>query len=494
MPILNDADKKLLPMALRAKGGFHLASRWYLGFDPLWYQYSFHQSNVPNQTLIAGIASGKTTGVAASYFVDCISIPYFRALNTSVTAKQAELPFEMISTWIEDNKRVEHLIDNVSLRPYPTISFASGAEWVFRTMGKDARFIRGEEYDRINVDEAGLDYSGEAIKVLRGRLRGQRPDGTKRMARMDVITSPTDAPWLRERFDKGVKGHSTADLKHYFSMRITTYMNTRLDPEQIRLMEAEYSDEMIDIELNGIFPDYGMSMFPKSHIDAITDQSILDAVYEALNPESGKPKKGYVIEDHPRYGTLKLELPYVPGHTYIAAGDPGQDAPPKRNAPCVMVADVTQKPYTVVYFDWISGKGSYSPFLQSYKYCLEKYNPVLKGMDTTGTQKAIDELAFENVGISIDGINFQSNKDAMLNSLSMAITNHDFRIPMIKGLIRQLKGYQRDDDKIPQDIVMTMCQLAYLARSAPDEEGNETGGGSLARSNRRFRTHRARRR
>jgi hypothetical protein len=36
---------------------------------------------------------------------------------------------------------------------------------------------------------------------------------------------------------------------------------------------------------------------------------------------------------------------------------------------------------------------------------------ILRGMDTTGTQKAIDELAFENVGISVDGINFQRDKE-----------------------------------------------------------------------------------
>ena len=173
MNVLSDADRQLLPLALRQNKGFHLATEWYLrGWKPLWYQYAFHQTLTPNVTMLAGIASGKTTVVAASYFMDCLTIPYFRALNTSVTSRQAELPFEMIMGWIEGNDRVENMIDNISLRPYPLIKFKNYSEYIFRTAGKDARFIRGHEYDRINYDEAGLDFFGEATKVLRGRLRG----------------------------------------------------------------------------------------------------------------------------------------------------------------------------------------------------------------------------------------------------------------------------------------------------------------------------------
>ncbi len=158
MSVLTDADRKLLPAALRRNGGFRLATQWYcMDFDPLWYQYLFHQTITPNVSFIAGIAAGKTTSVAASYLVDCLTIPYFRALNTSVTAKQAELPFEMVMSWIEGNRRLEHLVQNISLRPYPTISFRNFSEWIFRTAGKDARFIPGLEFYRTNNDVAARD-------------------------------------------------------------------------------------------------------------------------------------------------------------------------------------------------------------------------------------------------------------------------------------------------------------------------------------------------
>lgn len=502
MSILTDADRELLPIALRENGGFHIAAKWYLnGWEPLWYQYLFHQTTmpysriIPNVTFIAGIATGKTTAVAASYLIDCLTIPHFRALNTSVTAKQAELPFEMVQGWIAGNPRLEHLIDDITLRPYPTIIFKNRSEWIFRTAGKDARFIRGQEFDRLNYDEAGLDPVGETIKVLRGRLRGSRVDGSKRMVRLDVTTSPTSAPWLEERFNRGWKDNPEADLENFLSLRISTYMNTKLTQQMIMLMEAEYSDDMIDVELKGLFPDYGLSMFPRAHVFACTDQSLIDAAEMALRPESGRPKKGWVLEEHPRYGITKFEMPVDPEGIYIMAGDPGTDSPPRRNTGVVMVMDIKEEPNKIVYFDWVNGKGSYQPFLLSYKYAMNKYRPVLRGMDTTGPQKAIDELAFENVGISIDGLNFARDKQAMLNSLSLAVTNHEMRWPSVKAIIRQLTTYSREnDDKIPQDIVMTIAQLAFLKRHAPEIDPSFSKPDKVNHYNRNIRTIGSRRR
>lgn len=495
MPILTEDDKKILPLALRQNGGFHLATQWYCrDFDPLPYQYAFHQSLVPNVTFIAGIAAGKTFAVAASFFIDMLTTPFFRGLNTSVTAKQAELPFEMVQLWIDDNPRVDHLIKDISLRPYPKITFQNFAEWHFRTAGTDAKYIRGQEFDRINYDEAGLDFNGEAAKVLRGRLRGTRVDGTRRMARMDVITSPTGAPWLRERFDRGDPEHMTYRKGQYHSMRIETYQNTRLTKEQIALMEADYPAEMIDVELRGFFPDYGVSMFPIGHIHAAVEQGLYDTIRE-LTHDQPKPRAGYELVESPRFGVMKYELPAQEGRIYILAGDPGTDNPPRRNSPCVMVVDATDDKMEVVYFDWIAGKGSYMPFLNSFKYAMMKYNPVFNGLDKTGPQKALDELAFENMGLDVDGLNFNADKSAMLNSLSLSLTQGKWKYPPIKGLIGQMSTYTEENDrnKLPQDIVMTMAMIAFLERYKPSE-AQPSGQTRNVPKNRMVRTQRSRRR
>lgn len=498
---MRPSDQQILPLARRSVGQFHVATDWYLrGWKPLPYQYAFHQFKVPNVTFIAGIASGKTIGVASSYFMDCLSTPYFKALNTSVTAKQATLVFDMMETWIEDNQRLEPLIDSMSLRPYPSITFKNYSHMEFRTAGNDARFIRGSEYDRINFDEAGLDMTGSISKVLRGRLRGTRPDGTIRLARFDVTTSPTDAPWLRERANKGTRGHPDADLDLYRFMRVETYDNTHLTPLQILAMEADYPPEMIDVEMRGKFPDYGYSMFASGNIRACVEQSIYDAAYMALNPESDLKKDiqpGYDLGEDPRHGIFKLELPRKPGHIYVQGGDPGTENFPKRSAGVVMVFDVTDQPLKkLVYFDWISGKGSYNPFLQSYKYALRKYEPILKGIDNTGTQKALDELAFENHGITVDGLNFGTQKNSMLNALSLDIGNHHYRFPPIQGLLRQMGTYSLAlDKKVAQDIVMTMAEISHLSRYVPAARGEKDPPAKKGNyRNRQQRTTRSRRR
>jgi hypothetical protein len=440
-------------------------------------------------TFLAGIAAGKTVTEAASLVMDAISIPYFRGLNTSVSARQAELPFEMIMSWIEDNPRLEHLIENVSLRPYPTIDFRTSSMLMFRTMGKDARLIRGEEFDRINVDEGGLLTDDTALKVLRGRLRGVDPTGRARMARMDVITSPTSVLWLRERFYKGEPKEKKADLDHYYSIRARTRDNTYLTEEQIAAMERDYPAEMIDVELNAEFPDYGYGMFPESHIAACTDILLNDQVNEAIRTSDGKPKAGYRLDEDPRHGILRYEVPFNPHGLYIAAADPGVDNPPKRNTGTVVVADISEGDIKLVYFDWVVGNGSYAPFIRSFKYAIDKYLPILRGIDATGPQKALDELAFENYGIQTDKLLMQRDKDAMLNAMSIDITGHKWRIPQIQGMYRQLASYSREAENknFPQDIVMALAQLSFLARFAPEKEDENT---SIQKNNYWSRTHR----
>ena len=252
-------------------------------------------------------------------------------------------------------------------------------------------------------------------------------------------------------------------------MRLATWDNTQLTEEQVEAMKAEYPPEMIDVEMGGMFPDYGVTMFPPGHLNQCLDQSLYDAAYIALNPEEDSPVlPGYQIHEDPRHGITLFELPPKPGRTYVMAGDPGSGNYPNRGAAGVMVADVTEKPYKLVYFHWVSGNGSINPFLQSFRRAIDIYNPPLRGIDATGTQKWIDEIAFTNLGIQTDRINFNADKDGMLNNLAYDVTNHLWRIPPIKGLLRQAGTYTREEDKkIPQDLVMTWAQISYLARYAP---------------------------
>lgn len=494
---LSSNDETMLHAGLRENQGFHLASEWYFGWKPLDYQYLFHHLPTANTTFVAGVGAGKTSTVAASYLIDCITVPGFKALNASVTAKQSELAYEMVEAWIETNPRLARFVVDRTLRPYPILKFYNMSEFEFRTAGQGARFIRGHEYDRINYDEGGLDEDGEAVRVFRGRLRGTRFDGSSRMARLDVTGTPTPADWFRERFEMGLIGHRKAtpkNLKHYLSLRVTTWDNTTLTKEQIELMEAEFPADYADIEMRALFPDFGMSTFPRNHVKACTDANMNDDMEIALRPETGNPKTDWKLEEWPRVGVVHFEVPPVKDHLHIMAGDPGVDNPPKRNSPCVMVFDITARPARMVYFHWISGKGSYKPFLNSYQYAADLYMPIAKGVDTTGPQKAIDELGFENFGLVVDNLNFGHLKDVLINSLMMALAAQSIKFPRIEGLNKQLLTYDRYKDKgTAQDLVMTLAQIAYLLRNYKDTEGRSAIPLRPKRHNRRKRKARTRR-
>ena len=171
------------------------------------------------------------------------------------------------------------------------------------------------------------------------------------------------------------------------------------------------------------------------------------------------------------------------------AGDPGTDIPPKRNSAVICVANIAKSPMELVYFSWVPGYGSYRPFLTEYGNIMGKYAPVGKGVDTTGPQKAIDELGFTDMDLIIDPLNFNGLKSAMLNALSMDITGHNYKWPMIQGLQKQLNAYSDEMDRKggAQDIVMTLAMLSHLSRmfkGVQKGEGGSTGANYINRKHR----------
>ncbi len=485
---LTEADRLLLVVGQREHKLYPLLTDWYFGARPMPKQYAYHQATQPNVVWVGSIASGKSWGIAASVMADCLTLPRFRALSTSITSAQAEITFDMASSWITDDlykDRIEHLIDDIIKRPYPMIKFTNGSSWLFRTAGYQAVHIRGLEFDRIVFDEAGYERDEETMHALRGRLRGERLPGIPRMSRLDATTSPTDSPWLKTWFERGNPSSLEPQLRDYISIRSTIYDNIHITANQIRLMKAGYSDEMIRVELMGEFPEYGNTMFAQRHIFAAENRLMNDEMELAIRPPDGNPLPGWNEDVHPRHGIVLWETPYILGHNYVMAGDPGMGDVPHRNAGAVMVFDVTEKPFKLAYLHWVSGRGSYMPFLDSYKYALAKYNPSLKGLDATGPQRAMDELAFQRMGIETDRINFNRDKDGMLNALSLGLTNHDYQFPFIKGLHMQLSRYQREDKNLDNDLVMAMAMIAYLTRHAePGARGTTPPARTLRRSRR----------
>ena len=231
--------------------------------------------------------------------------------------------------------------------------------------------------------------------------------------------------------------------------------------------------EIVAAEMGAEWPNYGSAYFPERYVDIAIDQDMYDDCYISLNPEKEgeKPKLGYALEEDARIGTTKFSLPYITGNRYIIAGDPGKGNPPHRNAGVVLVADVTQRPYRMVHLNWVAGNGAIRPWIQAYKNAIDIYQPERKGLDVTGTQEYMDEIAFQEAGISTDGISYSADKYGMLNMLLYDLQYSRWRVPPIAGLVRQTKTYSleadREDRGLAQDLVTTWSQLSWLIKDIP---------------------------
>jgi hypothetical protein len=424
----------------------------------------------PQKTVVhlGGVGSGKTAGQAFSFLTNALIKPHYLGLNTSISSFQATLMYEMLLPYL-DTPLVAPFIRDVKRRPYPVIETIFDSKLAFMTSGYQATNIRGSEWDEINCDEFGYEYDEMTYVALRSRLRGTRPDKTTRDARMKITTTPTDSVPLRTRWDRGDEEYEEFDKYHYFSIRSTLFDNHHVSKAQRDEIVRDYTEEMVQQEIYAKFPDWGDTEFTTSQIQNCEDRLLNDLV-ESM--DEGDPLRPILVEV-PRIGATKWQMPYEPGRAYILAGDPGTGNPPRRNAGTVMVWDCTTKPYNLVYMHWISGNGSYIPWFNSFKWAYEYYKPLFKGIDATGTQKAMDELVFEREGMPVDSVNFTRDKFGMLNALKLLFQYGDLRFPWLKGLHNQLLHYKIPDDNIAQDLVSAMMVFAYLTRYLPESIRNK---------------------
>ncbi len=477
--------------------GLGAITSWFLGgadhgsgIIPLEKQWRFHHSPQMRKVVVGGVGSGKTTVVAMSALAWCLTTKYFKFTNAAPTAAQSQLLFDWIVERIDANPTLERYVKDVVRKPYPQIVFKNGSYIDCRTAGIEGANLRGIERDWINYDEAGFDNRlARTHTALQTRLRGKRPDNTDRLGLLTMGTTPTDEPWLRELWDMGHDpAHPSYDPVLNLSLRVVMYDNYYLNPQQIANIEASMDDEVKDVELLGFFPEGMGTEFTRGQVADIFNMELNNEArgVRMVSGEElwGAAPEGYRIEEHHHHGLTMYEKPRDARGVYVLAGDPGTGAPPKRNAACVAVINIAVWPHEIVYFHWINGRGKYEPFLSSYRYAMEKYNPLYQGIDATGTQSALHELAFEAYGLNVEAIKFNSDKLEMLNSLKMLVQRGGLTGPLIKGMRNQLTRYQLPDKELVQDIVCTLMMASWLCRFANIPSNTDASKSTLTRDSR----------
>lgn len=478
----------------------NIFTEYYFGVTLMNSQVALAHAAQPNILELGGRGSGKTFGFQFIYLWWACLVPDFRVLWGSITADQAAIPYEELLPYILDNQKFSKFLAKPPVKgPHPriTVKLPSLPEsfMVFKTIGREAVTKRGFSLDAIHWDEGGQEYDDSVIATLRPALRGKRVDGSRRLGRLSVSTTPTSAEWLRRWWYRGTDPEAPDfDPNRYLCIRVRTRDNVHLTEEEIRLMEEEMTEEEREVELDAMLPQIGANMFPMSNILQCEVRWMNDLISRKVDgsPEDNIPPHPDAARHfHRNWGMLRFELPRIREHRHLLAADAGTGNPPYRGAGSVMVFDISCKPAQMVAFWWVAGNGKWAPWVAAVKYFLDKYQPEYKAIDSTGAQSAIVEMEFQKEGIPITGFHLGKRKSDMLIDLQLALEKVKMTWPFIKGLRDQLRRYRLPDKNLPQDLVMTVATAAHIMRDLPGEEPRQPlKGGRLRSARRKVRTRR----
>jgi hypothetical protein len=464
----------------------------YVPWLPLAWQLAVAHDNRLDATIIAGFGSGKTSGVGAVLVYWCCMIPNFKAMDVAPVAWQSKQMYDAIRQELVDYDNrddrptyISRMVVKMVERPYPKITFYNGSTIEFMSADEQGQKILSWSGDVAVIDEAGkLSEMGvdldELTINLGSRMRGQI-GGRVRMGKLIVMGTADYEPALWERFDM-------ADElpQYYMSILATTYDNPYLTKAQLGAIERRIKDPERRRQLM-------LSERPLPKGKEFTPELLepcrcaeLDAILQS-GLQSNLP--GYQKEEMRGAGIVKWITPPTEFDRYVLVGDPGQNTPPDRNSPVVVVIKVTGFPSRaaeLVAFHWIDGHGSYWPFINQMDEWYKSYHPIYSAFDATGVQKGFDELVFAQRGLLMEGINVQHRKMQMVVALKLILGKQGLLMPKsVQGIWMQLGGWRLPDTKLRQDIASCLFMVADVlnrlfvideAQAAREEDEYEPPG------------------
>lgn len=445
------------------------------------WQKQFCMASETFIVVVAGIGTGKTLGVGLSAFYHSVQTPGFKFLNVARESWQSQLMYSLILENVEGTN-AEKFITGSPKRPYPSIiiEYMVGRRRVkstleFMSLGEqgDATNIFSWRGDWINLEEAGrIDGLATIVANLSTRLTGATAENRPFLGRMSLISNPWENPELWQMLDI-----ATADKKSGLALEIETKENKNVTDDQLSKMLALIPEKDRERYTTGKRPEGRGTYFPKNIVepceDLVLSEKLTSSIKEGL--------VGYVAHHFPRIGYYHFEMPPAEGRVYYMIGDPGTGNAPARNAPVWMIFDVTEAPslITVQALWWGSGDGSISPFIGMMLEWIERYKPIVCGIDNTSTQKNMAEIItmeyLTGKKMSVDklvGFDFSGTKRfTYLVCLKLSLENQNLRWPsIVAGIGSQLQNYdplldKGQSSKLPQDIVATLSMAMFKVRS-----------------------------
>jgi len=371
-----------------------------LGVTPHPSQVHFLETEAKVRVAACGRRFGKTTMGAMSCLHLAVRCPTTQ-LIIAPTLQQSKLLFDTARRMAADSVLAD-LIDKVVESPFPELTLATltsdGREGrsviLARSVGHDAKYVRGLGADRVIADEAAfLPYM--VLSQVIPPVLAASPFGY-----LDLYSTPfgTSGPFYGY-YRRGLEGDPEVRSFHFRSSANPAITSTYLDRQR-----AEMTDLAFRTEYEAEFLDDQASVFRSDVVSAAID--------------------------------LDIDSTPVEDHRYVIGYDPARYS----DRSGVIVLDVTDEPFKVVKVEDLAGR----PYLQqanTVRSYAQAYNDARVHIDSTSHDQLLEELQRQDV--RVDGYRFTNeSKQELIDGLVIALEHGRIRIPNHEDLIRELTYYR----------------------------------------------------
>ena len=460
--------------------------------------------------MLGGPGCGKSTFLAVAIgWLLCALNPGFINLTAAPTAKQNDAVKTEYDKWIIGTRGWEvFMADQPQVeRPLFKYKFRNGAEHrIFTTAAlsggaKAAKRNLSLEGDVVAYDEAGIDEAfHESLRVLGGRTRGLRPDGTYRglvypngeiYSPMYVISNPHQDNLEFDEFISVIAEMPTFSLSEIDINENKVLTSHQIDAVTQRMI-ASY------LIMGGTEEDAMDALAGRQNYgdgEVFSSKSIKNVVSSSYNIEDFI--SSYLVGPQRTDSNFTFLLPRQKDHLYLLTCDPGANGAPKRNSPVIMLWDVTEanKPPLVGLY-WGSPLAGTALYLETLAAWIREYHAYAY-VDTTGPQAVLIDskklIGVEGWVIPVDTSG--SYKATAQWIMQMAAQKGSFVLPTLPQpytFERYLRRYRWKDDGLAQDLIigimlMTLWQYKTLGFNDAIEPEKEQDPRTV--SNQRYVSH-----
>jgi hypothetical protein len=361
----------------------------------------------------------------------------FKIFATSLSQDQANLSWNYALSFAEC-PRFKPFLSDVVRSPFPemTIRTKVSGDWSesiigARSLSKGATYILGHSLAAILVDECAFVPNYETIEDLVLKMRLADWGGS-----ILRISSPFGkANHLFRYFQRGQPGRDGKRDPRYYSATLATWDNPYIPKAYLKELKSSMSPELYAQNVGGQFID----------LHDFFGSSVIQRLYDEISyplPQEAKADAAYAL---------------------------GADLGALRDATVVMVFDITQRPYRLVYVRELTN-ASWEAVYNFVESVIQKYNPLLSVIDETGVGRPTVERLQQN-NDRVEGFTFTgATKPDLLTRLQDAAQRRSFVFPFCsetRPIIDQLSLYRLNDRALTTDYVMSLAlAIRAIERSA----------------------------